>query len=185
MNVSIYCTPALQANENVRFKRDTLLDRMTQRLAAKTGTKQMSGPRGNVIASDELVKALLKRDKANHYVVVAHPWHIQEIADHVRSFAREEVSAGRISFRQSIDWIGLNKNLPICDLWFTPLLNTSHVESPSLSSRLRSSVGGKPYPTVLLAHGLSQKPSFHDLWLRLILERSRPWDSNHMHERGR
>lgn len=175
MKISIYTPSILRASDAVRFRPAHIFERLVARLGHVTGSQSV--PRGNVIASDTIIQALLTQNKSDHYSIVAHPWHLDSISTHIRSYMESQNGDSKVSFHSLTEWTRPDGNGPPCDIWFAPLSGTSVTETPMLSSKLRGLSGRRDYPIVTMTHGLSHQSFSRGLVLPLILEGSRPWDS--------
>lgn len=151
----------------------TLLDRYTGRVMKLLHQHRNPGRRGNIVASDYIVSALLRQQSDVEYRLVVRPWLRQAVTKYL---SLEQLhSSAQVLTTEQIRLNGADK----CGIhnWFTPLPLSTATEGIELTTRIRQTSSTRVLPFTMLLHGLSHPSMLIDVYLRLMLERSYACDA--------
>jgi len=172
----IFLSEHVRLYDSVR-QQQGFLNRLTKTMLQKAFPGMTMGVRGNIVAADILVQALLQEGNIWRYELVV-PAAIKELTE--RQVGSSALSCGRKEQIRvtSIDEIVVRRDMgfqPI--VWFNPLPAISDHEGIELSQSIRQSCSDSIYPVAILTHGLSYHRQLYDYFCRILLEGTYDCDS--------
>lgn len=131
--------------------------------------------RGNVVAADTLVEALVTCGEMERLELFVYPWFRNATAAQVQSYRAGKSIAMSVSVNSLSDLVARGLEQYRLTAWFNPLPMTK--DGIHLSQRIRKLCGGRVYPITMLTHGLSSHYMLYDYYLRILLEPTYACDS--------
>src|SRR5438094_1805114 len=135
-------------------------------VAAKSARQEMP-VRGNTIAAETIIDALISEGRMNQWLIV---YPSAEVAVSERLTHRHSITGPRqrvgISLLEDVIRTGIDKHH--LTAWFNPIPRCAINGGIEISQSIRNS-SSTPYPITTLFHGLSKHSMLHDDFLRLVL----------------
>jgi len=173
--VGIFVSESIRLFDAVR-QQQGLLHRLTKAMLRKAFSGMTMGVRGNIVAADTLVEALV-RDGTIRADLFVHSSRRDAAQQQIESWDLSEERKRQIYVASVDDMVAGGASRHGLRAWFNPLPMISDHEGIELSQAIRQSRGDAVYPVTILTHGLSYHRMLYDYFLRILLEGTYQCDS--------
>jgi glycosyltransferase involved in cell wall biosynthesis len=136
-----------------------------------------SGIRGNVVAADAVLEALLTHpEPGDGFTLFVHPWKEKLLKLKLATLGLTEEHNSKVQVRP-LNRLGHKAQREFLTSLLAPLTGNSDTESGDTIYKLRDHYLDSPCPMLILSHGLSQHSLLYDFFFRFLTERSYVFDS--------
>jgi D-inositol-3-phosphate glycosyltransferase len=174
MSIGIYISEGSRLAQEVPPTPASTFERLALRVTQAMRNGKKPNARGNVVAADYMVRALLKHGSLHTYAIIIRPWLKDGFKQTLKSYGIGHADLP-VFTTEDIRVDGLDR----CNLsaWFNPFPTESLTEGAELSQRVRSAYSNRVLPVTILFHGLSIHKMLLHFFFPLLLEESYACDS--------
>jgi D-inositol-3-phosphate glycosyltransferase len=166
--IGVLLSDSVRQSDKIRNRADNWLTRMSDRLFQRAFPHLQEGVRGNAIAAETLLQALIRIGNNSTFEIYVQPWLETEARSRF-----EPANSGRKNAKvHSVQDLLADEVGPFT-AWLNPLPTHGPVE---ISQRIRAK-SEAIYPVAFLMHGLGAQRLLYDFFLRMQLEGTYPCDS--------